>query len=922
MARREGAAVENNFTAGLITETTALRFPANAATETFNCIFDEIGVVTRRGPIDLESDYSVFSSPSTVGDYYNEYLWTAVSGIGQTSFLVQQQGKYLHFYDVSTDTTASILKLPDVIDISTFLATDNVNVPGENRCAFAQGNGDLFVTNPATDPFYVSYEPTTNTLTATRITIEFRDFVGFTTESDPTFTPVLAAFGADRPVAGDFYLADGSAPAAAAGVAEMKVDGSGRGKKHYYNLLNQGWWQGRVDSGTPTTGALGAWDTARTDLPGDNDYVGFYRESAVSSFINTRVTNFGQGNTPAPKGHFILRLGDIDRQEALVNDGFTLDVTNSSTSVSEISRGIGSIIGNYTDESKVFDGNTNQGYLGPVAATGAYRWNSAPTFNTGYCGKNYSGAGTAPFAIDKAICYPGNQAGYKYFSSDYDASGGGPGVPTNVGISGTAYLYASNSAPSSGTDGTLLGQAGYAGGGNAVITTINSNNTTSEWNYVWVYFDATSRGNSQSLAEIKFYESITTTSSSGGGFIEAEATPERPTECAFYAGRAWFGGMDANLVSNNLYFSQIVENESQYGRCYQRNDPTSEFNPDLLPNDGGIVRIPEMGKIKRFFIYQNTMLVFATNGVWTIRGSSAIGFTATDYVVRKISSLGTQSSNSFVDVKGFPVWWGEEGILAVEYNPQFDSFSVKSLTDDKIRDFFLSIPASNRADVKGAYDVSNEVAYWIYDSSTVQGNNSTSLNSVLCYNTRSEAFYPWTFGDGTPDIKGVIFIQDSIGFSTPKMAYTTIFPVDSSNTYITYSDTLGTDYTDWATYATAYSDAASALDYTSYFITGYKPDADAQRYFQSNYVFVFLNQETNASCYVQSIFDFTSSGNSGKWSVKQQAYNDGLTNTYVNYRRLKLRGKGRCLQMKFTSESGKPFSIIGWSIWSTANAQV
>jgi hypothetical protein len=99
-------------------------------------------------------------------------------------------------------------------------------------------------------------------------------------------------------------------------------------------------------------------------------------------------------------------------------------------------------------------------------------------------------------------------------------------------------------------------------------------------------------------------------------------------------------------------------------------------------------------------------------------------------------------------------------------------------------------------------------------------------------------------------------------------------------------------------------------------------DGDAMRFVQPNYVIVFLEQEDGAGCYIQGVFDFSTNGTSGKWGTKQQIYNSSIENRSVNYRRLKVRGKGRSIQFRYTSDGAKPFTIIGWGGFKTANSEV
>ena len=87
-----------------------------------------------------------------------------------------------------------------------------------------------------------------------------------------------------------------------------------------------------------------------------------------------------------------------------------------------------------------------------------------------------------------------------------------------------------------------------------------------------------------------------------------------------------------------------------------------------------------------------------------------------------------------------------------------------------------------------------------------------------------------------------------------------------------------------------------------------------------------MEVEDAAGLKVQGKFDFSSNSDSGKEGTLQQCYNDNssiqLTNRAISMRRLKIRGKGRSVSLRFESESEKPFTLIGWSIFETANASI
>jgi hypothetical protein len=577
----------------------------------------------------------------------------------------------------------------------------------------------------------------------------------------------------------------------------------------------------------------------------------------------------------------------------------------------------GTTIGDYTSIPNAFDNVTSGVYASDSASGSRSSPGTLTVTSSGYIGKTYSPGTT----VGKAVVY--NYFTFSITGTNFSGGGG----------TRTAKLYAKNgSAPSSLTDGTLLGTSTVSVGTTTI--TVSSSDTVTVWDHVWISFSLAvtytingSGGNTLTVTsrvfEVQFFKREVV---AAAGLLAEDFTTDRPLCTAFFAGRAWYSGIQSEGVSNNIYFSKIIEKNDDYGKCYQQNDPTSELFSDLLPSDGGVIKIPELGRVVKMIDYQTVLFIFATNGVWLIAGDRNNGFKATEFNVRKISSYGTQSPDSFTTVDGLPIWWGEHDILQMEFNPQFETYSVKSLSNETIRRFFLDIPVINRNYVKAAYDAQESLVYWLYkltsDPNNLANNVLFDYDACLVYNTISKAFMPWEFSTTGPDIRGISYVEDSIGVSEPKIKFTLTKAVTGSTDYLIFGEQERTTptYSDWTNAAT--QTLGTANSYDAYFFSGYRLDGEAQRYVQSPYVVFYLENETNASCFVQSVFDFTNSGNSGKWSSKQQIYNDGLTNRDVHSRRLKMRGKGRAMQMKFTAEAGKPFTLLGWSMWLTQNASV
>jgi hypothetical protein len=626
--------------------------------------------------------------------------------------------------------------------------------------------------------------------------------------------------------------------------------------KHYYNLLNQGWH---------TSDALAQWDAARTDMPANSELMTLYRASQSDAFDNTYVPVTNTVNMQAPRGHYILGVFAPNRTNALLGEGIT--GVSLGTEESALNLTGASNIGNFTNLANAFDGNSATVATVPLGS---------------YGGKDL---GTAQIVSRAVLTNTGGSAGFN----------------ANV------YLYGkTGAAPSSATDGTQLGVVSV-NGSHTGPHSVSSNNTTTAWDHVWVYiagFGVTSVG------EINFY----TIDISGE---ELPITYERPSNVAFYAGRAWYAGINGLDLNNTIFFSQIIEKNDQYGKCYQNNDPTSEDYPELLATDGGYVKIPDVATITHIGAYSNALLVFATNGVWAISGSNKQYFTANNYGVRKISGIGTSANLSFVDVKGLPVWWGESGIYTIKYDPNYDAYEVVSLTDDTIFSFINDIPPYNRTFVKGVYHTDSEQVTWLYnDTSSLTANTVFTYNKILRLNVLSKAFWPQTISTSAdlPVVRGIVLAKTPSDLKTARVKYIVEF-TETSVTDVTFAEQFSTDYLDWTSYG-----VDGEIDYDSYFITGYMIDGQAQRFVQSNYVMVYMNSITDSSCFMQGIFDWTTNSSDGKFSTAQQIYSPRVNTQTLKHRRLKVRGKGKALQLHFYSETGKPFDIVGWSIWKTMNA--
>jgi hypothetical protein len=448
---------------------------------------------------------------------------------------------------------------------------------------------------------------------------------------------------------------------------------------------------------------------------------------------------------------------------------------------------------------------------------------------------------------------------------------------------------------------------------------------------------------------------------SGAVGIAVEVEYERPVACSSMAGRVFYG------LKNTVYYSQILENDlTVAGKCYQVADPTNEDDSSLAATDGGVVTILEIGRIVAMATTRGSLIVFATNGVWTISGSQGAGFSATGYSVSKISGSGIQTGRSIVDVEGTPFWWTSDAIYSLkssEIDPSL--YTTVNIIDKRLMTYFNNIPMSSKQYVKGAYNPSTKVLSWAFRSME----NSTSLqydrfqyDKILNYSFIFDAFYPYSFdttNNGTTTtpytfISGILNVQP-YDFPTEEHSVTKadgtlvlnsadvqvvadaaalnaipittkfwVMDLDVTNDW-SFGYLGDTDYVDFTSYVT------SGLAYTSYLNAFYHMSDDNMTYLQAPFVFVFSkNTDTAASpssLYMQARWEWANSVTANKYSTATQVYKHRLlvmseedspttmaTGFPVIVTRNKIRGKGRALQLRFYSESGYDFELLGWSL--------
>jgi hypothetical protein len=450
---------------------------------------------------------------------------------------------------------------------------------------------------------------------------------------------------------------------------------------------------------------------------------------------------------------------------------------------------------------------------------------------------------------------------------------------------------------------------------------------------------------------------------SGVAGIPVVNEDNRPEFIDFYAGRVWYFGIESSNINGHVYFSQVLTETDKAGLCHQESDPTTEDLSELIENDGGVIVIPEIGTIRGSLVISDSLVIFASNGVWQISGASQDGFKATDFQVKKVTPVGCTSSGSVIDVEGAPFWWSDTGIYTLGSDQVSGMLKAQSMSQNTIETFYQEqIPALSKTYTRSVYDPATKRVYWFYN--TVAPSNDEykwRYNAALIFDFSIGAFYPWKISDLANESPFIInfFNTQSVNASsrTERVAdaagdtliasggdvVVDVNTIAGSNTFLkwfvmvpdgagafnyTFATFNNGDFVDWET------KDGTGITYDSYLETGYELFGDIEKDKQSVYTTFFFQKSETAtaggalvnpsSCFVRAKWDWTDSSEAGKWSIRRQIYSlkrlfdsgiltDEKPGQTVIIAREKVRGRGKALQYRFESEDGKDFNLLGWN---------
>ena len=444
-------------------------------------------------------------------------------------------------------------------------------------------------------------------------------------------------------------------------------------------------------------------------------------------------------------------------------------------------------------------------------------------------------------------------------------------------------------------------------------------------------------------------------------FPEDDKEDDRPIAVAFYTGRVWY-----LMPDGKLYFSQVLTEIQNAQKCYQEADPTAEDINDLVATDGGELDISGVSQGLKLIPIRAELAIIADNGVWTISGEQDAAFSATNQEIRKITSTGAVGPETVLEAEGTIFYWSEGGIYGLLENPTTGFLEAQNLIDQTILSFYQEIPVQARKNARAFYDKANKKIYWLYnDTAGYDGTNYRyQYNRALIFDFVLQAWYTYTFDssdsypyiasmvekspgststttenvtdggvavtDGGENVTVTLTVQNN---SDVALKFLTFVEPTSGTWNYTFSELRDNTMKDWVSFDT------TGIDFTSYLETGHDIFEDLISEKEANTVYTFFKRteqnytEVNdvidydfpSGCLMRAKWHWTDSDSSGRWSAQQQVYRlqrhhipSGSGTFDYGFEVIQtinqVRGKGRALSLRFDSETGKDFHLLGWSI--------
>lgn len=335
MARQPFQSDFTSFIKGLITEANALTFPDNASLEEVNFLLNPDGSRQRRLGMDFEDGYVKIDTGYDVTENnlaITTHTWTAVASRGDLEFVVVQVGTKLFFFDAN----AASISGSTVNGGNTVTLTGSASTPVSTASLY----GKLIIADGSQTVTILSYDISSDTITATTSRLKTRDLFGVDDEMDVDERPATTT------------------------------------DEHTYNLRNQGWPLTIDISNTGMTSATNGdpIETTKTRIgvyPSNADVVWAAKISsakevaALNSYRPEELRRVVFGSTQAPLGSHVIDVFNRGASRQTISGSTTLADDQTSGGVTAVAAYAGRVF--YAlKETGLTDGDSRSPNLGTM----------------------------------------------------------------------------------------------------------------------------------------------------------------------------------------------------------------------------------------------------------------------------------------------------------------------------------------------------------------------------------------------------------------------------------------------------------------------------------------------------------------------------------------------------------------------------
>lgn len=427
----------------------------------------------------------------------------------------------------------------------------------------------------------------------------------------------------------------------------------------------------------------------------------------------------------------------------------------------------------------------------------------------------------------------------------------------------------------------------------------------------------------------QYYQLGSLTYSTVTNITNLNYTNARPSVASFWGGRAIYTGINDGLFSSKIYFSQILEDDTQYGSCYQVADPTDQRISDIVDSDGGVLYIPEMATALHTEKVGSFLMIFASNGVWSIGPGQSGFFSPTSYSVRKVSDNGVKGKRAVTLCEHLPYFASDHDVFAVQQDPQTGQLNAHNVTASSVHTLYSNIV--DKSLIKLIYDDMRHRLLLMYRDPVL---GRFVYNRLMIFDLRLNAVTKYAFGTGTATSVSV-----PMDISVIKESPTTTD--DNKLLYSCFQDTTTTSPVVFFSRMIRDAAAGGYLDngvtYNTYLATAYDTVDNPVSRKQAPYIYVYSNRtETGfidtgtdllpiepSSTLMSAQWDFTNNRIAGKITTPQQVYRHKMIYTsdaldfedgrpMVITKNL-IRGAGKVLTLNFYNNDPASASwLVGW----------